>query len=167
MTYLTDLIARSCAIGKEAFATLTNPLTGAAYNIDAFPRYFAVGEEFPYLTHRITGMPVDHADNSENEQFPQPRLWIRVVVAHLDTGYKGEPDDRVYTYIPMLTSYYANRKWFQSAAFPARPDYLMYSELVDAGGFMVFDNRGFAGVSQVGFELTIACTFTEFVQQVY
>lgn len=167
MSYLTDLITRSCAIGKEAFATLTNPLTNAPYSVDAFDRYFATSEAFPYLTHRITGLPIDHSDNSENEQFPLPRLWIRVVVGHLTTGYAGEPDNRIYTYIPALTSYYANRRWFQSAAYPTRPDYLDRSELVDAGGFMVFPNQGFAGVSQVGFELQIQCVFTEFVQQVY
>jgi hypothetical protein len=167
MTYLTDLITRACAIEREGFATLTNPLTNAAYNIDAFPRYFATGEAFPYTTHRVTGLPVDHEDNNEYEQFPLPRLVIRVVIAHLATGYAGEPDERIYTYIPMLTGYFGKRKWFQSVALPTRPDYLMYSEVVDAGGFMVFDNRGFAGVSQVGFELVIACRFTEYIEQVY
>jgi hypothetical protein len=167
MTYLTDLILRSCAIEREAFATLTNPLTNTAYNIDAFPRYFATGEAFPYTTHRIQAFPIDHEDNNQDEQFPQPRLVIRVVIGHLTTGYAGEPDERLHIFIPTLLSYMAQRRWFQSAAYPTPLDGLIYSEIVDAGGFMVFDNRGFAGTSQVGFELQIACTFTDSIVQAY
>lgn len=167
MSYLTDLILRACVIEREAFSTITNPLTNAPYTIDAFPRYFAAGEAFPYCTHRISALPIDHSDNSANEQFPLPRLTIRVVVGHITEGYKGETDERIYVYIPVLTSYFGNRKWMQSVTYPLKPDYLMDSEVVDAGGFQIFDNRGFAGVSQVGFEIVIACTFTEFVEQVY
>lgn len=167
MSYLTDLIARSCAIEREAFATLTNPLTGAAYNIDAFPRYFATGEAFPYTTHRVSALPIGHEDGNQDEEFPAPRLTIRIVVGHLTTGYAGEPDERVHTYIPALVDYLAKRRWFQSAAYPTPLNELIYSEVVDAGGFMVFDNRGFAGVSQVGFEIQIVCTFTESIIQAY
>ena len=159
---LTELKARACAIEKEAFLTLSTPK-----RIDAFPYYFVTSEALPYTTHRIQGLPVDHADNNESEQFPNPRLVIRVVVGHLTDKYKGENDAIIDTYIALLLPYFGKRKWFQCAAYPAPLDELIYSEVVDAGGFMVFDNRGFAGTSQVGFELVIACRFTEPIEQVY
>lgn len=162
MTYLTDLIARACAIEQEAFLTLTPPK-----RIKAAPEYFYTQEAHPYTTHRIQAMPINHEDNNQDEQFPEPRLVVRVVIGHLTTGYKGETDERINTYIPLLLSYMAKRRWFQSAAYPAAMDYLIESEIVDAGGFMVFDNRGFAGISQVGFELQIACTFTDSIVQAY
>lgn len=167
MTYLTDLILRSCAIEREAFATLTNPLTGAAYNIDAFPRFFAAGEAFPYTTHRISAFPIDNSDGNQDEQTPRPRLTIRVVVGHITTGFFNETDDTIYTFIPMLASYMAKRRWFQSAAYPAAMDYLIDSQIVDAGGFMPFSNVGFAGITQVGFELSVDCEFTDSIVQAY
>ncbi len=162
MSIYTDLIARACSIEEAAFLTLAPPKT-----IKAFPYYFATSEKLPYTTHRITGMPIDHSDDNQDEQFPQPRLVVRVVVGHLTDKYVGENDNLIYNYIDLLLPYMAQRRWFQSAAYPAPLDELIYSEVVDAGGFMVFDNRGFAGVSQVGFELTIACTFTESIIQAY
>lgn len=161
-SYLTDLIARACAIEVEAFATLSPPV-----DVDAKPRFYYTQEAYPYLTHRISAMPIDHSDSNESEQFPQPRLTIRCVVGHITAGYKGENEDKLYTWIPLLISYFADRKWFQSAALPSKPDYLIYSEVIDAGGFRAFDNTGFAGVIQVGFEITIACTFTDYIEQVY
>lgn len=161
-SYLTDLIDRACAIEKEAFLTLTPPRS-----VDAVPRFYYAGEAFPYLTHRISALPIDHADNNENEQFPLPRLTIRCVVGHITAGYKGENESNIYTWIPLLTRYFANRELFQSAAFPAEPDLLIGSEVLDAGGFRAFDNTGFAGVIQVGFEITILCKFTEYIEQVY
>jgi hypothetical protein len=165
MTYLTELIARACAIEKEAFLTLAVPKT-----IDAFPYYFATSEAPVYTTHRISVLPIDHSDGDQDNQDPQPRLTIRVVVGHLTDKYKGENDSIIYTYIPLLVDYLSKRRWFQTVPtglYPAPLDELIYSEVVDAGGFMVFDNRGFAGVSQVGFELQIACTFTESIIQAY
>lgn len=161
-SYLTDLLDRACAIEKEAFLTLT-----PAKRVDAVPMFFHVQEAFPYFTHRIAALPIDHADGNENEQFPQARLIIRGVMGHITGAYKGENEAAIYTYIPLLMNYFANREWFQSAAYPSAPDYLMQSRVVDAGGLRAFDNTGFASVIQVGFELTIACTFTQSINQVY
>lgn len=162
MSYLNDLLLRAVAIEKAAFLTLTPPKV-----VDAVPRFFHVQEAFPYFTHRVSALPIDHSDNSETEQFPLARLTIRGVMGHITAAYKGENESNIYTYIPLLTAYFANRKWFQSAAYPAAPDYLIYSEVVDGGGFRAFDNNGFAGTIQVGFEIVIACRFTEYIEQVY
>lgn len=165
MTYLTDLIARACAIEKEAMLTLATPK-----RVDAFPYFFATGEAFPYFTNRIQGLPIDHSDDNQDEQYPLPRLIVRCVIGHITAGYKGEQDDVLNTYIPLLSQYFAARRWFQTVptgAYPAPLNELIYSEVVDAGGFQQFDQRGFAGIQQVGFELSIACTFTESIIQVY
>lgn len=162
VSYLNDLLLRAVAIEKAAFLTLTPPKV-----VDAVPRFFHVQEAFPYFTHRVSALPIDHSDNSETEQFPLARLTIRGVMGHITAAYKGENESHIYTYIPLLTSYFANRKFFQSAAYPTRPDLLMYSEVVDGGGFRAFDNNGFAGTIQVGFEIVIACRFTEYIEQVY
>lgn len=162
MTYLTDLIDRAVAIEKEAFLTLTPPKT-----IDAKPYFFYAGEAFPYCTNRIQGLTIDHSDNNQDEQEPLPRLIIRCVIGHITGAYRGENDSTLYTYIPLLVDYLSERRWFQSAAYPAALNELIYSEVVDAGGFMIFDNRGFVGVQQVGFEIQVACTFTESIIQAY
>ncbi len=159
---LTNLKDRACAIEQEAFLTLATPK-----ELKTFNYYFATSEKLPYTTHRIQGLPINYDGNSETEAFLNPRLVIRVVVGHLTDKYRGENDAIIDTYISLLVPYFANRKWFQSVAYPTRPLDLIYSEPIDAGGFMVFDNRGFAGVSQVGFELVIACRFPQYVDQVY
>lgn len=162
VSYLNDLLLRAVAIQKEAFLTLPTPK-----RIDAVPMFFHVQEATPYFTNRISALPIDHSDNDENEQYPLPRLTMRCVVGHITGAYKGENETNVYEWIPLLTRYFANRELFQSAAYPAEPDYLLGSEVVDAGGFRPFDNTGFASVIQVGFEIVMLCRFTEYIQQVY
>lgn len=162
VSYLNDLLLRAVAIEKEAFLTLT-----PAKRIDAVPRFYHVQEATPYITNRVSAMPIDTSDGNENEQFPLPRLTLRCVVGHITAAYKGENETHIYEWIPLLVDYFAERKWFQSAAYPAAPDYLILSEVVDGGGFRAFDNNGFAGTIQVGFEIVIACRFTEEITQVY
>jgi len=160
MTYLTDLLDRAVAIEKEAMATIGK-------TVDAKPYFYFAGEAFPYFTNRVQGLPIDHSDDNQDEQFPQPRLIARCVIGHITAAYKGENDNVLYTYIPLLTGYFAKRRWFQSAAYPTALNELIYSEVVDAGGHQQFDQRGFAGTQQVGFELVITCNFTESIIQAY
>lgn len=161
--YLNDLLLRAVAIQKEAFLSLPTPK-----RIDAVPMFYHVQEATPYFTNRISALPIDHSDNNQNEQKPLPRLTMRCVVGHITAAYKGENEQHVYEWIPLLTRYFANRELFQSAAYPAEPDFMLGSIVVDVpGGFRPFDNTGFAGVIQVGFEIVVACEFTEYIEQVY
>lgn len=163
VSYLNDLLLRAVAIQKEAFLALSTPK-----RVDAVPRFYHTQEATPYFTNRINAMPIDIADGNENEIFPQPRLTMRCVVGQITAAYKGENEEHIYEWIPMLVTYFSERKWFQSAAYPAEPDYLIKSDVVDVpGGFRPFDNTGFAGVIQVGFEIAVACTFTDYIEQVY
>jgi hypothetical protein len=160
MSYMNELLARVVAIQKEAMASLTPPVP-----VDSVPRFNHVQEAFPYFTNRIADTPVSD-DGSQDEDVNSPILLMRLVVDHVTSGYRGEVEAKLYTWLPVIKTYFNERMWLQSAAYPLRMENLQSARVINSGGLRIFDNAGIAAV-QVGAELQLQCIFPEFIEQVY
>ena len=160
-SYETELLNRLCALEIEAMASI---------GVIAYAKPYALHtqETFPYFTHRITSNPV--TDNgSEDLDLNNPLAIVRLVVCHVTEGYKGQPEDKLYEWGPVIKTYLQNRtNWLQTASgvYHARMNNLQSARVIDSGGFRIFENSGIA-VNQVGREFQVQCIFDESVEQVY
>lgn len=160
-TYETELLNRLATLEKEAMATL-------GVKADAKPYFFHTQEDFPYFTHRLASSLIG-SDGSEDLDLNQPVVIIRLVVAHVTEGYRGQPEGKLYEWGPVIKTYIQQRtNWLQAATGPyaTKMDGLQSARIIDSGGLRVFDNSGI-GVNQVGREFQVQCVFDELIEQVY
>lgn len=152
------LVDRIIAIEQEAFAALV-----PARTVDAVNHFFHEQEVFPYLTHRLGAVTVD--GDSEEQDVYTVQIIARVVIGQLTAGYRGQPTDELYSYLPHLMDTLNRRVRLQSAAYPvAMPD-LIEARVGSASGFGVF-GRG-DGTGQVGSDITITCSLINTLGQDY
>ena len=156
MSYLNDLLDRVVALEKEA-------MTSMNVKADAVPRFYYVGEGFPYFTNRIADTPISD-DGSEEVDLHSPLVIMRLVVGHITEGYKGQPEAKLYTWLPAIKTYFNERMWLTSETYPDRMGYLQSARITNGGGLRVFENAGIAAM-QVGAEIQLACTFYELIEQ--
>lgn len=160
-SYETELLTRVATLQIEAMASIHVPA-------DAKPYFFYPGAGFPYFTNRIASNGVTD-DGSEVFDINRPLVFMRLVVAHLTEGYKGEPESKLYEWGPVVKSYIQNRADFlecATAPYNTRMDNLRYAKVIDNGGFRIFEDSGI-GTRQVGRELQLQCEFVEVLEQVY
>lgn len=160
-TYETELLNRLATLEEEAMASIN-------VRCDAKPYFYHVQESFPYFTNRIAANPITD-DGSEVLDYNNPLVIVRLIVAHMTEGYKGEPESKLYEWGPIVKTYIQRRNnWLECAAAPynTRMAGLRQSRVSDAGGFRVFNDSG-AGVLQVGREIQVQCIFDEIIEQVY
>lgn len=158
MSYLNELLERLVAIEVEALASI-------GVTADAKPYFYHIQGAFPYFTNRVVDIPISD-DGSQDEDVNSPVIVARLVLAHATEGYKGEPEDRLYEWLPVIKTYINQRMWLQSAAFPNRMDNLQSARVVNNGGLRVFQNEGI-NATQIGAEIQIACILDEYIQQIY
>ena len=160
-TYETELLNRLCALELEA-------MTSISVRADAKPYFIHTQDSFPYFTNRVATNPRGN-DGSEELDLNNPLVIIRLVVAHVTEGVRGQPEGKLYEWGPIVSSYIENRSnWLQCAAAPynTRMAYLQEARVTDNGGFRVFTDSGI-GALQVGREIQVQCIFDESVTQVY
>lgn len=155
-TYLTDLLARVVAIELEA-------MTSISVQADSKPFFFHTQEDYPYFTHRIVTNSVTDS-GSEEIDFNNPTVIVRLIIGHITEGYKGEPEANLYEWLPMLKSFFAKRMWLTSTAYPERDDNLRMARIVDDGGLRAFQDAGINAI-QVGAELQLQCIYYELIDQ--
>lgn len=153
-TYMTELLDRVVALQKEAMKCLD-------VNADAVPYFWHTQEAFPYFTNRIAATPVNN-DGSEDTDLNQPLVIMRLVAAHLTEGYRGQSERKLYEWLPPLKTYFQQRLWLTSRAYPDRMDNLLQVRVTDGGGVRVFQDSGINAM-QVGAELQLTCTVPEFI----
>lgn len=158
-SYLNELLLRVVALEKEAMLNIE-------VNADAVPRFNYTGESFPYFINRIADTPILN-DGSEVLDFNSPLVIMRLVIGHITEGYKGEPEAKLYEYLPPIKTYIQSRtNWLSSIEYPARMDGLQSARITNAGGLRIFEDTGIAS-RQVGAELQLACIFDESIEQIY
>lgn len=160
-TYETELLNRMVALELEAMASIN-------VHADAKPYFFHWQDSFPYFTNRIATSPRNN-DGSEDLDFNNPLVIVRLVVAHVTEGFKGEPEEKLYEWGPIVASYIERRSnWLQTSTPPytTRMDNLRESRVTDNGGFRMFQDSGI-GAAQVGREIQVQCIFDEHIEQIY
>ena len=155
-TYETELLQRVTAMQIEALASI-------GVIADAKPYFYHTQESFPYFTNRIADNSIGD-DGSADIDLNNPVVIMRLVIAHLTSGYKGEPETRVYEYGPIVKTWFNDRQWLTSAAYPTRMDNLQLERVVNNGGLRAFENTGISAI-QVGREIQLACIFYENIDQ--
>lgn len=155
----TELLLRVAALEKEALAAMTPAVVA-----DAVPYFLHTQEAFPYFTNRIGGDAIE----SDSHDFDRDEITVlmRLVIGHATEGYTGEPETKLYTYMPQIKEYINERELLQSAAYPTAMLSLIESRITGHNGFRVFQNVGLSA-TQVGTEFTLTCSFDESIEQAY
>lgn len=157
---ITDAKVRLADIAVECMAALTPPVIAIG------KPFFWVQDvnRFPYFTVR-TG-----TDNVEwdSEDFDRDTytLVLRLVVGHLTSGYKGEREEELDTWIPALKTYINERELLQSDNYPVALNGLIRARVTSISGYSAFPNSGLA-VQQVGTDFNVSCEFDETIEQAY
>jgi hypothetical protein len=157
-TYETELLKRCAAMQIEA-------MTSIGVSADAVPYFFHTNSDsFPYFTNRIADNPI--TDNGgEDVEINNPIVIMRLVVAHITSGYKGENEAKVYEYGPIVKSWFSKHMWLTSALYPLRMGNLQIERVTNNGGIRAFENTGIAAI-QVGREIQLSCTYYETIDQI-
>lgn len=161
-SYLTDLLDRCAALQIEAMASIS-------VTADAKPYFFHQQETFPYFTNRINDIPITGygtGEEDENEDQNTVDIIMRLVIGHITSGFPGERESELYTYLPVVKSYFQQREMLQSVAYPTEMTNMFYVRVVNGGGLRAFENAGISTI-QVGAEITLRCFCVEPITQVY
>lgn len=156
---IEGLVNRLGAIEIEALAALTPAVTA-----DAVPRFFHAQEAFPYFTHRVGNITV--SSNSESFDVYTVPVIARLVVGHIDAGYKGQNETKLYQYIPQVLDTLNSREYLQSETYTAAMPHLRSARVATISGFSAFRNTGINAV-QVGTEFTVEAELINQIEQRY
>lgn len=156
---IQSALDRLCAIEKLALASLSTPVTA-----DAVPYMIHQQESFPYFTHRVG--PVSLDGDSQDIDVYEVEIVARVVVGHIQEGYRGQPEGTLYTYIPALIEAINARELLQSPTYTTALVSLVGARVSSCAGLRIFETAGIQA-RQVGTEITVVCNFEDDLTQVY
>ncbi len=159
MIDVQSALDRLCAIEILALAALS-----PAQSADARGYMIHQQESFPYFTHRVGNMTLD--SDSHDFDVYEVEIVIRLVVGHLTDGYRGQPEGRLYTYIPALIEAINARELLQSPAYKTALAGLVEARVSACSGLRIFETAGIQA-RQVGTEITVVCQFEDDLAQVY
>lgn len=156
---LQEALERLAAIEVEALANLTPP-------IDADAKPFAIWQQeaFPYFTHRTGGITVE--SDSHDLDVYEVEIVVRLVFGHVTEGYRGQSDERLNTWIPVVMNAINARELLQSAAYPDALDGLIGARCTFCTGQRTIETAG-VQARQVGTEFTVVLQFQDDLTQEY
>jgi hypothetical protein len=141
-TSLTDVLNRVVEIEKEISA-----VDGG----NAVPYFWYRQDVFPYWTNRIGDITIE--DAGHGEQIWTITLTMRLVIAHLTSGYAGENEDMLYRYIPDVLSFFREHPQLQSQTIDDGLDHVMDAFIGSCRGYSVFAN---SPAQQIGTEFELS-----------
>lgn len=156
---LNGLLARFVAVELEAFATIPKA-------VDCYPIFYHQQSSYPYIIHRVARLDLTYEDEDFNDNLYA--VEVRLIIGNIDNGYKGEQESALYGYIPLLVTYFSQRRLLQSAAYPAVLNKLMRAEMAAGAnsGWTAYQDGGIAGL-RVGTSFQFVCEFNETIEQAY
>jgi hypothetical protein len=147
------------AVVVEGMAALPTPVVAGGA-----PRFWHTEDRFPYFTIR-TGSDTIEFD-SEDFDRDTYTLVLRLVIGHLTSGYAGENETNLDTWIPYLKEYINEREGLQSAAYPSTINGLIRARCTSINGFSAFQNSGLP-VTQLGTDFSVVTEWDETLTQAY
>ena len=156
-----ELMKRARDLEKEALLALSTPKTA-----DAKEYFFHTQEAFPYITNRIGGVDVS-ADSEELDIYTY-QVIIRLVIGHMTSGYKGDPESRLQLYIPQVINYFNSRALLQttSGSYDDAMLHLIEARTANSTGYRIYEDAGISA-KQVGTEFVLTCIFEEQITQAF
>lgn len=156
---LGDVLDRLAAIEVLALASLSTPVTA-----DAKPFAIWQQEAFPYFTNRPGTITVEN--DSHDLDVYEVEIIVRLIVGHITEGVRGEPENKLYDYLPAVMEAINARELLQSPTYTTALLGLVSARAVSSGGMSVFETAG-VQARQVGAQITVVCTFEDDLTQVY
>jgi hypothetical protein len=149
MINLQDVFVRVAQMQKEALAPV---------DVDTYPfGYFEQGAT-PYFINRLGASSIDLYGGSDIFSSPTT-IQMRLVIAHITEGYRGDNYERLRGYIEDVLQYFGTHPRLNSAVYPTTPNYLLGdATIVSHTGEILFQNSGI-GVLQVGVEFSLQFTY--------
>lgn len=132
---------------------------------DAKPYFYHVQETFPYWTNRVGDILITD-DGSEDFDRDTYNFIMRLVIGHVTEGYRGEPEARLYDYIPEIKVFFNAREWLESDTYTTAMNGLIRARISAISGFRIFQDAGLSA-NQVGTEFTLTALFDETIVQAY
>lgn len=159
-----ELLNRFVAIEREATVAA---FPGFGY-ADAYPRWFAASERFPYWTNVLATVTREAATDTPGDEASayNVTVWTKLVAAHITAGLTGEVDERFLDILPDIVLYFDRRRWLQSAAYPLPMKYLETCDFIQARFVPEFPPTP-AGTKPMGAEFQFRCRFIVRVEQAY
>lgn len=156
-----ELKARLCAIEREALLALDPSIVTEAY-----PRWFAKPETFPYWLNRVQSYSAEEApdDMGEEGEVYVAVMNAMLVVAHVTSDIAGESDDLLDVAVPQFIEYLDARAHLQSADYEDAMLYLIRASFVTAA-YTTMPTT--AGVQAFGAAFQIRCEFRKSLDQAY
>lgn len=139
-------------------AICTETAAEHAWDADGVPYFFYTQERFPYFTIR-TG-PATHTYDASNTIRDDRDFTVRLVIAHMTEGYRGEyeglVDDFLGWIVPEFDTH--NGRFLVGDEYDEFPDYL------DVEGVQITNDTGLNAFQNAGIDATqIGCEFTIYV----
>ena len=153
-SYRTDMLARLIAMEAEALDTFVAANMTGRTGIDAIPHIFYEQSTFPYILHRVgPSLPEQISEDTNLRTFD---VFIRVVIGHYTSNYKGDNEELVDEIIPLLVDYFEKHEMLttDSGSNHTEPDYIHPDgmEIGATSGIVAFSLGG-VGSTQIGEEL--------------
>jgi hypothetical protein len=155
MGYISDILNRLAEMEKEALFTATNG------RVDAVPYFPYQQTGFPYFYNRLASASYAQAQTGMDILSQVRQFNVRLVVAHLTEGYKGEAQAYVDEYLPMVIEHFCDPRYsmLQSTRYPTEMMYLRDElRIVSDTGLLVFSNSGVENTLQLGVEIVVELT---------
>lgn len=153
-SYRTDMLARLIAMEAEALDAFVAANMSGRTGIDAIPHIFHEQDTFPYIVHRVgPSLPEPFSEDANLRVFD---VFIRIVIGHYTSNYKGENEELVDEMIPVLIDYFEKHEMLttDSGATHTEPTYIHPDgmQIGDTSGIVAFTLGG-VGATQIGEEL--------------
>lgn len=164
MSYLDDALDRIVAMQKEAMASITGG------KFDAVPYWPYFQNDFPYMTNRHGAMTVDYTKYAPDIEDNPETIAMRLVVAHITSGYKGEKPALALDYYIAIRNYFRTHSDLVTDGtiygdYTSYPDYLdpdTGAYIVSHTGLVVFANSGLPDM-QLGYEFALSIPYMQSV----
>jgi hypothetical protein len=156
-----ELLKRARDLQIEALAALSTPVSA-----DAKEYLFHTQEDYPYFVNRIGN--IDVGADSEDIDLYTYQVIMRLVIGHMTSGYKGEPESNLQLYIPQVVNFFNSRQWLQTTSgdYDDAMTSLMEARITSVSGFSIYESAGISA-SQVGTEFVLTCLFEEEITQAF
>lgn len=155
---MEELLARVAELQIQALATV-------GVTCDAKDYFYHVQEEFPYWTNRLGA--AEYSSESEDLDTDTYNVIMRLVIAHLTSGYKGENEKNLITWIPVVKTYFNSREQLVTeTTYPTAMDGLFWARVTSNTGFRIFESTGLSAM-QIGTEFVLTALFDETIEPAY
>lgn len=142
-TSVLEVMQRIAAVCRDA-------VPGAV----AEARFPFAPDTFPYFSVRLVGISPEDS-RGQDVMGGVYDIRVRMVIAHIDSGYDGENSDNVYTWIDDVRLQFARNQQLTSTDYPTEADIIVYTSPARNVGPISGFQAGGVHSTQLGVEFSL------------